>query len=129
MCCTRSPACVLNLKQRSLSGLGEHCRYHAERNKHLIENDNPFDSPQANSQLNNARRISIVKTSAVGALVGFVLGAIGIAVLFMSFPGMPGVLEILLLIVVVAVLMVLPCAAIGAAIGLVLNSFEKKGAR
>ena len=29
MCCTRSPACVRNLKQRFPSGLGEHCRYHA----------------------------------------------------------------------------------------------------
>ena len=27
MCCARSPACVLVLKQRLSSGLGEHCRY------------------------------------------------------------------------------------------------------
>ena len=30
MCCTRSPACVLVLKQRLSSGLGEHCRYTAK---------------------------------------------------------------------------------------------------
>ena len=42
MCCTRSPACVPALKSRPPSGLGEHCRYHAQ-----LMPDSPYQAPNA----------------------------------------------------------------------------------
>jgi len=85
-----------------------------------MDDENPFNSAQSSSP---TKKTYTTKYGAVaGGLAGFLLGAIGIGLLFLLFPGIPGVLQTLILLVGIIALFILPGAALGAFTVKVLNS-------